>query len=288
MKYTLISLSGPDRSDFLQGQMTQDIDALQEGLSLPSAWCNPKGRVWISCRLFHMGERLLMAVPGASGEATMKRLQMYRLRAKVDIGMEAGLQFRAFAGGPAEQLAAAIGMPADVDRWAAAGLSCARLAGAETALEVLASAADLSDAGIEPGQALDDDAWAMRRAAAGLVDIDASNGEKFTPHMLNLDRVGAVSFSKGCYTGQEIVARTEHLGKVKRRVNLYRSPGETLQAGDRAEHDGKGIGDVVNSAGDLSLVVIPVQLFDAAITVNGVRLLPQPLPYAIEAGDNAE
>ena len=281
MKYTLISVAGPDRSDFLQGQMTQDIDALQEGLSLPSAWCNPKGRVWITCRLFDMGERLLMAVPAASGEATLKRLQMYRLRAKVDIETEAELQFCAFAGGPAEQLAAAISMPADVDRWAVAGLSCARLAGA-AALEVLAGASDLQRAGVGPGLALDDNAWAERRAAAGLVDIDSGNGEKFTPHMLNLDRVGAVSFSKGCYTGQEIVARTEHLGKVKRRVNLYRSPGETLQAGDRAELDGKGIGDVVNAAGDLSLVVVPVQLFDAAITVNDVRLLPQPLPYAIE------
>lgn len=287
MKYTLISLSGPDRSDFLQGQMTQDIDALRDGISLPSAWCNPKGRVLVTCHLVGMQERLLMAVPTASIEATLKRLHMYRLRAKVDIETEPEVRFCAIAGDHATQLAAAIGMPANVDRWAAKGLSCARLAGADTALEVFASAEDLHKAGLEPGQALDDDAWAERRAGAGLVDIDAGNGEKFTPHMLNLDRTGAVSFSKGCYTGQEIVARTEHLGKVKRRVNLYRCSGGTLHAGDRAEHDGKEIGEVVNAAGDLALVVVPVQIFDATLTVGGIRLLPRPLPYAIEADDNA-
>lgn len=283
MKYNLISLSGPDSSHFLQGQMTQDVEALQDGISLASAWCSPKGRVLLTCRLVAMDDCLLMTVPVGSTETALKRLQMYRLRAKVDISTESDVLFAAFAGAAADQLAAAIGMPGDADAWCNGGLSCVRLAGAEPALEVFASLDALREAQVDPGQALDDSAWARRRMAAGLVDIDASNAEKFTPHMLNLDRVGAISFTKGCYTGQEIVARTEHLGKVKRRLNLYRSLGGTVRVGDRPEHDGARIGEVANATDDLALAVVPVDRFEATLTVGTITLQPEPLPYAIEA-----
>ena len=281
MKYELISLSGPDSTQFLQGQMTQDVEALQNGLSLPSAWCSPKGRVLVTCRLLAMDKRLLMTVPPASSEATLQRLQMYRLRAKVDIRMDSEYACSAFGGATARQLAAAIGMPDDASSWHDAGLSCVRLAGPEPVLEVIARPGALSDAQVDPEQALDDGAWAKRRLAAGLVDIDASNAEKFTPHMLNLDRVGAISFTKGCYTGQEIVARTEHLGKVKRRANLYRCVGGTVKVGDRPEFEGAVIGEVVNAAGDLALAVVPVDRFGTPLTVGQVTLHPEPLPYAV-------
>ena len=282
MKYQLISLSGPDSTPFLQGQMTQDVEALQDGLSLPSAWCSPKGRVVLTCRLVVMDNRLLMTVPPASSEPTQKRLQMYRLRAKVDISMETEVLFSAFAGAPARQLLTATGMPDDAHTWHSAGISCVRLSGAEPALEVFASPDALRNAQVDPELALDEGTWAKRRLAAGLVDIDSSNAEKFTPHMLNLDRVGAISFTKGCYTGQEIVARTEYLGKVKRRVNLYRCEGGTLRAGDRPEHGAAGIGEIVNAAGNLALAVVPVDRFDTVLNLGDVTLHPEPLPYAID------
>ena len=114
---------------------------------------------------------------------------------------------------------------------------------------------------------------------AGIPWIDERNSEEFTPHMLNLDRLGAISFSKGCYTGQEIVARTEHLGKSKRRLMRYRADRPGIAPGDSVTDGERTVGQGVNVADTELLAVTPVELHEQSLTAAGVAISPQGLPY---------
>lgn len=113
--------------------------------------------------------------------------------------------------------------------------------------------------------------------ANGIARISVPQSESFTPHMLNLDLLHAVSFDKGCYTGQEIVARTHYRGATKRRMHKFR--GGSASPGDKLTRDGKSVGEVVNAMDDTLLAVIPLDHADAALEVNGRLLTREPLPY---------
>lgn len=115
--------------------------------------------------------------------------------------------------------------------------------------------------------------------SAGVATIDASNSEEHTPHMLNLDKLDAISFSKGCYTGQEVVARTEHLGQSKRRLMRYRVAGTAVDIGDKVSDGERNVGEVVNIADDELLAVTPVALHAATLYADGTTLTPLGLPY---------
>jgi hypothetical protein len=114
---------------------------------------------------------------------------------------------------------------------------------------------------------------------AGIATIDASNTEAHTPHMLNLDKLDAISFSKGCYTGQEVVARTEHRGKSKRRLMRYACDGPAVNVGDKVADGERNVGEVVNVAGNELLAVTPVELHEKTLSVDGSTLTPLGLPY---------
>ena len=114
----------------------------------------------------------------------------------------------------------------------------------------------------------------------GYAYIGAAQAEQFTPHMLNLDLLDAISFDKGCYTGQEIVARTHYKGATKRRTLRFESE-SPVEVGDKVNDGERDIGEVINVAGTELLAVIPVDKADDALTVNGVKLTQVPLPYAI-------
>jgi len=108
--------------------------------------------------------------------------------------------------------------------------------------------------------------------------IGARQVEQFTPHMLNLDLLDAISMDKGCYPGQEIVARTHYKGATKRRTLRFEST-EPVAEGDKVLLDGREIGEVLNAAGTALLAVVPVDKAGDAMSVNGKRLRQQPLPY---------
>lgn len=116
---------------------------------------------------------------------------------------------------------------------------------------------------------------------AGVPTIDATNTEKYTPHMLNLDKLGAISFSKGCYAGQEVVARTENLGKSKRRLMRYQAEEDGLSVGAKLSLDDRNVGEVVNVSGSELLAVTPVELHSQTLVSNGTRVVPMGLPYLI-------
>src|SRR5690606_1670168 len=100
---------------------------------------------------------------------------------------------------------------------------------------------------------------------------------------LNLDRVGAVSFNKGCYTGQEVVARTEHLGSVRRRLMHFQASGEGFAAGDKLVHENGEVGEVVDVAREHLLAVVPVELHDRTLRIGQLEAAPVGLPYELPA-----
>ncbi len=110
--------------------------------------------------------------------------------------------------------------------------------------------------------------------------IGAEQAELFTPHMLNLDLLDTICFDKGCYTGQEIVARTHYKGATKRRTLRFTSE-SPVTAGDKVSDGTRDIGEVLNASGTDLLAVVPVDKADNSLTVNGVKLTYLPLPYSI-------
>ena len=112
----------------------------------------------------------------------------------------------------------------------------------------------------------------------GYAFIGAEQVEQFTPHMLNLDLLDAISFDKGCYTGQEIVARTHYKGATKRRTLLFESEAP-VSVGDKISDGKRDVGEVLNVSGTILLAVVPVDKATNPLTVNGIELKRQPLPY---------
>lgn len=108
--------------------------------------------------------------------------------------------------------------------------------------------------------------------------VGSKQVEQFTPHMMNFDLLDAISMDKGCYPGQEIVARTHYKGATKRRTLKFTSE-SPVKEGNKVSFDGRDIGEVLNVAGNDLLAVVPVDKADEALTVSGISLTHQPLPY---------
>lgn len=123
--------------------------------------------------------------------------------------------------------------------------------------------------------------WRLANLLNGIPEILLGQSEQFTPHMLNLDLLGAVSVTKGCYPGQEIVARTHFRGATKRRALRFQSD-EPLAPGDKVSDGAKDIGEVINAIGNDLLAVVPLSYKNQELTAAGSRLLNLPLPYLEE------
>ena len=122
------------------------------------------------------------------------------------------------------------------------------------------------------------DEWLLDNLVAGIPEVWQPQSEAFTPHMLNLDLLDAVSLDKGCYTGQEIVARTHYRGASRRRLIRFVSS-DPVAAGDPVYDGERKIGDVVNAIGTDLLAVVPTDKQDSPLFAAGATLLRQPLPY---------
>jgi folate-binding protein YgfZ len=281
--FTCLRFAGSDRTTFLQGQLTQDVASLSAAGSLPAAWCSPKGRVIVSGRLLDLGDSIGWVIPTRSVEPVLKRLAMYRLRAKVEFDADPDVAVCS-AGDPEAlaslQAAGALPPTGFLSVARAEGLIAVRLD--DQRIEVYSNRRESRDTGFDDRSALSSSEWRRARVRAGLVDIDIDTAERYTPHMLNYDRIGALSFSKGCYTGQEVVARTEHLGKVKRRARRYELELDGASAGTRLRSADTEIGEIVNVAGRDVLAVVPVDLGAETLASDFGAAVPQPLPYPVD------
>jgi len=256
----LIAVHGEDASTFLQGQFTNDIREVSEHRSQISAFCSPKGRMLANFRIFHRDDSYYLHLPHAQLEATLKRLRMFVLRSKVVLEDASENFVRiGFSGSKAPaQLEALIGSaPAQADDAATRnGLTVIRLPGVSPRYEMFGELDALQklwtqlDVHAAP---VGDRAWSLLDVRAGVPVIVPETADAFVPQMANMQVIHGVSFKKGCYTGQEVVARMQYLGKLKRRMYLAHvgvsdcpAPGEALFSSN--SESGQGAGRIVSAA----------------------------------------
>lgn len=276
--YAQITVSGPDAVTFLQGQLTQDLRKVSAECSPLAAWCTPQGRVVAVIRLLQLADGFGLVLPAELVDDVVAGLSVYRMRAKV-ILQAAGADWRARAianSTDTELLAARHLLPAaqaDASRYHD-GIHVVSPNATQDFLEVYGTDAALQQAGLQFVSPLSDPDWRAARIASGITDIVLATSRKFTPHMLNLDRLGALSFDKGCYAGQEIVARTQHLGSVKRRVAHFHAAAP-VALGDSVMLDGTTVGEVVAAAEREVLAILPVALQEIDLHAANVALQPR-------------
>ena len=281
--YKLITVSGADAAGFLQGQLTQDVALLEGKPSLLAACCNPQGRVITTMRLVPQEGSIGMILPGEMAEPIVALLSKYRMRSKVqfDVSGEDWANVAIDQDTDLQLLLSTGLLPDANDAIIAQGILAVRHGSTDQFIELFAAKSALESLNLEFSAPLRDDAWRSALICAGLVLVSGENSEKYTPHMLNLDRLGAISFDKGCYTGQEVVARTEHLGSSKRRLMRYRCAARSIKVGDGLEDGDRPVGKVVNVSAENLLAVTPVELHEKALMLGGEVAEPLGLPYEL-------
>ena len=235
-RYGLLSVSGAEAREFLHAQLTIDILNLPPDRAALAGWCSAKGRLLATLLVVPAPQGFLLQLARDLAPAVAKRLSMFILRAKVKIAdqSDSWAQFGVWDA-PA---------PAAVT-WEKGAVSVPRGESRTLRLEPADASSLVANA--------DEETWLLQEIRAGRPLITAATQDQFVPQMVNLEQLDAVDFRKGCYPGQEIVARAQYRGQVKRRmVRLPAPAGIRLSPGD--EFNG---GVVVDSAAGEALAVMP-------------------------------
>jgi folate-binding protein YgfZ len=289
----VIEVSGADAAGFLQSQLTNDIRALTDGNSQLAGYCNPKGRMLALFRVILRGERYLLLLPRALAPAVLKRLRMFVLRSKVvlsDVSDQWAALGVSGAGAIRRLQECGVTVPEHSDAGSWRGeTGVVRLSGQQPRALLLAPAADMASlwpnlVGLPKGG---EPAWRLLEIRAGEPQILPGAQENIIPQMANLDLLGGISFTKGCYPGQEIVARMHYLGNLKRR--MYRlviaTPEPPAPGADVRDAAGALVGEVVMAApapeGQVeALAVLQIERASAAdLQVEGHSARALPPPY---------
>lgn len=302
----LIAFSGEEAAHFLHNQLSNDVEHLGAQEARLAAYCSPKGRMLAGLLVLRQGDSIVLELPREIQPAVQKRLQMFILRAKVKAADASDSHVVLGLGGA--QAGAALAPWFD-------DLPAAPYAMRENAAGVLIRMADAFGAPrfqwittpeqarqawpqlaltLRPaGTAL----WRLADIEAGVPQIVQATQESFVPQMVNFEVIGGVNFKKGCYPGQEIVARSQYLGKLKRRMSLATvaidaggAPAaagmEVFSAADAEQPCGMVVNAEASGPGEFSLLV---ELKTAALddgslhlgSAGGPALRIQPLPYAL-------
>jgi tRNA-modifying protein YgfZ len=231
----VIRVDGEDAASFLQGQLTQDFALVGAGEARLAAFCNAKGRMQASFVGVPLGSgTFALVVAQDLLERTLRRLSMFVLRAKARLSDATGeFQLLGLAGSTVRQ-AAGGSLPAPWEHVSHNGIHVVGLYPADGHARALW----LAPAGTEPpdAPALDADLWRWSEVRSGVATVTAPVFEAFVPQMLNYESVGGVNFRKGCYPGQEVVARSQFRGTLKRRAFPARCA-QPLAAGTELFHE---------------------------------------------------
>ena len=296
--FGLIRVAGEDATTFLQGQLTGDVTQVTDHQGQLTAWCNPKGRMLAIFHLFRHQDAYLLLLPRSRLPAILQRLQMFVLRSKVDLAEVEGEVVTGLWG---EACHERLPMLPDTPFGTRAmeGLTLMRLPGDPVRCQ-LVGPPQAQRAFFERYQEAlpraSEGAWALLDIRAGLPWIDDATAEAFVPQMCNLDLLGGISFTKGCYTGQEVVARMKYLGQLKRRMyhaQVQASPCPKAGAAlfSPSSRSAQGAGKVVMAqpapqGGCEALVVAEITAFEAGDLhlegPDGPALTLQPPPYGLE------
>lgn len=274
-EWGVIRASGADAASFLQSQLTQDVIGLDAHRATLAGWCSAKGRLLASFVVWRPApDELLLACSADVLPAVVKRLSMFVLRAKCKLSdASAELALHGVAGssvtvGAWRRVDGLIGLPP------VRGISRALRVGAAPALP-----------------ALDANGWSWLEVASGVPRIVAATAEQFVPQMVNLELVGGVDFQKGCYPGQEVVARSQYRGTLKRRAFAFESPAaatpaqEIFHSADREQPAGM----VANAASWQGRHLLLAEVKIAALgggslhlgAADGPLLARADMPYAV-------
>jgi folate-binding protein YgfZ len=272
-RFAVIAATGADAKSFLQGQLSFDLDRLTPGRMELASVSSAQGRVQAVLWLIQRSDAVLMIVPAAIADATAIRLRKYVLRAKVKL--EVTDQFAVFA-------AVGISIDGPTQTHIESGdRSYVQWPGEGRLLCV----APLSSGGLDGTVS---HAWHRADIASGLPQVYPSTHEAFVAQMLNLDLLGGISFEKGCYTGQEIIARTHYRGAVKRRMFRFHCDGPPPEPGTRIlvgeQHAGDVVDAVATAQGCELLAVISLAQTGAALQLgaaDGPALSKLDLPYQV-------
>jgi folate-binding protein YgfZ len=271
----VIRVSGTDAASFLQAQLTQDLRELNDRQFALAAWLDAKGRVRNVFYLLRVDEEFRILCHAGLAETTVARMRLYVFRAKVEISHDAEMRVHAVVERRPQGKATLEFLPpnsaqsvsqAGATRWLRLGSGL--VYGTGPAPELASMTADL--AAMPSGCA---EAAEMK---LGLPVLAPGAEECYTAQMLNLDRLGGISFSKGCYPGQEVVARTHNLGQVKRRLYCFQAQAAVTSGADVVDANGIIVGNVLHVAecqGSFVLQAV-VQIDRAAepLLANGISL----------------
>ncbi|MFM2406639.1 MAG: hypothetical protein RL223_4519 [Pseudomonadota bacterium] len=294
----LIEAQGADAAKFLHGQLTQDVDHLNAGTARIGGYCSAKGRLLASFIFWRpQPERVWLACSADLLAPTLKRLSMFVLRAQCKLADASARQ--AVWGLVGEAATAWLGEAAPAAAWATTERDGAQIVRLPDASATDGAAPCARYLLVQPAEApapalpaLEAATWAALEVRSGVPRIVAATVEQFVPQMVNLELVGGVSFQKGCYPGQEVVARSQYRGTLKRRAMLFDSP-VALSPGQEIFHSadpGQPAGLVALAAaradgGATALVEIKLAACAEgslhALAADGPALQPVALPYAL-------
>jgi len=262
--FGVLAVSGPDAVKFLHAQCMSDVAALAPGHWQWSGWLTPKGRVIALFALLRLDEQTMwLVVPDADPATLAAQLKRFVFRSKLTIEVREDLvatgAFRTPRQADGARLAGSAAEGVEMDMGAEGGPRCLRIA---------------THSANEDATALAH--WMRFDLAHGLPRLPSSQAEQWTPQMLSLERLRAFSVKKGCYPGQEIVARTHFLGQAKRGLALLEA--DTLpDAGAEVRAGGQTVGTLVSHAGGLALAVLSLEHDADALSADGTPLRERPL-----------
>jgi folate-binding protein YgfZ len=287
----VIRARGADAAKFLQSQLTNDVAGLDGGSACLAGFCSAKGRLQATFIVWRpSADEFLLVCSASVLAATLKRLTMFVLRAQCKLS-DASAEFTLFGvGGPA-----ATAMLGDLDVWrlrthgASSLIRVPDAAGERRALLAAPSGSE-TDVGAAPAMTLD--TWNWFEIESGIVSVEAATVDRFVPQMVNFELVGGVDFQKGCYPGQEVVARSHYRGTTKRRTLLFDCDAVPVAGQDvfaRSE-PGEPAGTVANAAphperpGGTALVEVRLAVVSSELrlgSADGPALHRRELPYAV-------
>ncbi len=274
--YQAISVTGSDVFAFLNRQLTCDVELVTPELAGFGAWCTPKGRVLTLMHLVQRSDALYLLMPAELLDTTLQRMRMFVMRDDVVFSptLESSVKALGLIGQQTQQVVEDLikqPLPAhpyqtihvnalSITCWPDINSTRWVLMGSEDDL------APIVNSGSAPLEQCTFNDWQLSDIRTALPNVLRPTQDQFTPQMINLERIGGVSFTKGCYPGQEIVARTQHLGRIKRRMFIGRttSAAELSEVGtDLVGEQGNKLGSIVNSAENIDgsiefLAVLPL------------------------------
>ena len=293
----IIRFSGADAKDFVQNQFTNDVTLADNQQAQLTGYCNAKGRLLGLFLLFTVNDDYLAICNRELIAGLLKRLRMFVMRSKVTIeDLSDDWAIAGLWGSDSGEFLTEMGFSLATD---SSGIATTTHASSVTTLP--AQFAQPAFRLIGPQEALaellchqpeartEENQWDRLMISAGEPQLTGNTTESFIPQMINLDLINGVSFQKGCYPGQEIVARTRYLGKLKKRMFQFVAPCGGIEPGDpiHAQGDEQSVGTVVSVATldnqqSQLLAVVRISALESPLLVRDTGPLIQlPLPYPV-------